>query len=346
MLKTIWVLFAIVGLLFASACSTDNAQTREVSATDTNNSVTGEPLASPLSSPPSATHTTDSETSTVTTPNISQISGTIYFGMQVAGGSQIFALELLSNDVRQITHLPDSHFAPAISPDGKLLAMAYSRNGASDMSDIAVMNLVTGDIHPVTNLGAISLGVSWMPNQDRLVFHSNKKGKGKFDIYTINLDGSDLTELKVDEVVSSKFTPKVTPDGMSVVYSDDRTGVFAIYSAPITGGTPQILAETPGRFEQLPTVSPDGKLLAFSSLRLADTSTVFIAESNGANAKAAFPLDKASTFASFSPDSMYIAASVHTLPKWEIMVTPVSITGEPVSVYQSLYPIEVMSWTK
>src|SRR6266516_3308736 len=59
----------------------------------------------------------------------------------------------------------------------------------------------------------------------------------------------------------SDALPDISPDGKWVVYSSAKAGTFAPWKVPIEGGEPVKLTD---QFSLSPTVSPDGKLVAFT----------------------------------------------------------------------------------
>jgi Tol biopolymer transport system component/DNA-binding winged helix-turn-helix (wHTH) protein len=93
------------------------------------------------------------------------------------------------------------------------------------------------------------------PDGRYVVFASNRSGN--FEIWRIDIDGSNLTRLTTSKGSNS---PSISPDGRWVVYlsTDDHS----LYRVPIEGGEPMRVA---GEAVGVSAVSPDGKSIAYFS---------------------------------------------------------------------------------
>ena len=87
-----------------------------------------------------------------------------------------------------------------------------------------------------------------------IVFQSNRSGSN--EIWRINADGSDLTQLTMG---GGNTDPHPTPDGEWVVYISNRDGKQFIWRTPIDGGEP---AQVTGKYSLDPRVSHEGRLVA------------------------------------------------------------------------------------
>ncbi len=104
----------------------------------------------------------------------------------------------------------------------------------------------------------------------KIAFVSDRDGD--LDIYTINPDGSDLTNLTADS--ANDFDPIWSPDGSRIAFLSDRDGnagrpTYGIFVMNADGTntislTPPDARNPRFRF-QLPTWSPDGSHIAFAS---------------------------------------------------------------------------------
>ncbi|MDQ3686507.1 MAG: protein kinase, partial [Acidobacteriota bacterium] len=139
--------------------------------------------------------------------------------------------------------------------------------------------------------------VSWT-RDNRIVYASTAGGKN--DIWMTGIDGGEQKQLTID--AGNNIDPAVTPDGKYIVFGSNRTGTSHIWRMDIDGGNPKQLTNgsneslpscTPDnrfviytsfvsgkptlwkvsidggapvqlidKFSMLPTVSPDGKLIA------------------------------------------------------------------------------------
>jgi Tol biopolymer transport system component len=155
--------------------------------------------------------------------------------------------------------------APAVSPDGKTVALAYSPDAESvDFStDLWTVSVDGSHLKRLTTTGDV-LSSSWSPDGKRLAFTDgsqleNSSSGAIGDLYVVDADGSDLHS------VGRSFTGLGrevgwSPDGSRIAFEDAEQRV--VLSDP-EGGAPEILA---GDGES-PAWSPDGRQIAFLRIR-------------------------------------------------------------------------------
>lgn len=78
-------------------------------------------------------------------------------------------------------------------------------------------------------------------------------------IWTVNVDGSDLTQLV------QGVAPVWSPDGTTLAYSSDISGNWGIWTMSADGSASTQLTITPGKNQLAPSYSPDGKWIAYTS---------------------------------------------------------------------------------
>lgn len=100
----------------------------------------------------------------------------------------------------------------------------------------------------------------WSADGKRIVFESTKDGK--FAVYTISADGSNLKKLTGDE--SNNEQPRWSPDGKQIVFISDRTGDLRLYTMNADGSRQRRIGNTDDT-DYLPEFSPKGDLLVFQS---------------------------------------------------------------------------------
>ena len=143
---------------------------------------------------------------------------------------------------------------PAWSPDGSRIAF-----GAGG---IRLWESATGLISQVS--GTASLGgaqPSWSPDGKRLAFTSLQ---GNHDIWVVNLDGSQLTNLTNGAGQCSQ--PAWSPDGTRIAFVSDRDGNDEIYLMNVDGSLQVNLTHNAASDEH-PTWSPDSTRIAFQTNR-------------------------------------------------------------------------------
>ena len=112
----------------------------------------------------------------------------------------------------------------------------------------------------------------------KIAFISNVDGLSQ--IFTMNPDGSDITQLTDD--AGRKSHPDWSPDGRSLIFTVrvvDRTNELSLIDAD--GTNPRRLPNTRGEVND-PAWSPDGGRIAFSN-RVDGNTDVYVIDLNGAN---------------------------------------------------------------
>jgi TolB protein len=80
-------------------------------------------------------------------------------------------------------------------------------------------------------------------------------------ICVINADGTGFRRITIDDN-AAHFYPSIAPDGQSIVYSANPTGVYEIFEADLLGNSKKLTSGL-GTLTS-PEISPDGKLIAFT----------------------------------------------------------------------------------
>jgi len=86
---------------------------------------------------------------------------------------------------------------------------------------------------------------------------------GRFNVWKVSAGGSWPVQLSASDDAQRQLAP--SPDGQSLVYAQDAGGneLYDLIAAPVEGGTPVRLTNTPDIREQRPHFSPDGATIAF-----------------------------------------------------------------------------------
>lgn len=146
---------------------------------------------------------------------------------------------------------------------------------------------------------------SWLPHISpdgkKVAFCSDRTGE--FNIYVMNLDGTDLTRLTDFD----SCNPQWSPDGSQIAFHSDVTGDFDIYKMDADGSNLVNLTNNPAT-DMGPNWSPDGKRISFISSRnsVGENTDIFIMNSDGSGVVDLTNNPSTNSGGSWSPDGRYL----------------------------------------
>ncbi len=186
------------------------------------------------------------------------------------------------------TRARDSH--PAVSPDGRWLVFASSRDRALDETSLWIAPLAA-DAVPVrvTSGPSIESHPTWTPDGAAIVFASTRDG-GDFDLWRLAIDRGHASgePVQLTRGPGHEITPAVAPDG-AVLYA----AVTPRGGAEVESHLEELLPDggirtlSAGPADTSPAVSPDGATIAFARPVVVDgraTSELWRMERGGAHA--------------------------------------------------------------
>lgn len=101
---------------------------------------------------------------------------------------------------------------------------------------------MAGAIAPPTRQNAAGFfNPDWSPDGGKIAFESTKSGK--YAVYTIKADGTDLQKLTADD--SDNDQPAWSPDGQQIVFVSRRDGHRQIYLMNADGSGQRRLTDSP-----------------------------------------------------------------------------------------------------
>lgn len=174
-------------------------------------------------------------------PRFSPDSGTVVFSLERGGNTDIYALNLSSGGLTQLTNAPSIETAPSFSPDGSQITFESDRTGSPQ---IYVMPASGGEGSRISG-GAGRYGTPvWSPRGDYIAF--TKQNEGRFHIGVMRADGSEerlLTASFLDE------GPTWAPNDRVLMFTRETAGAdgqTSLWSVDITGrNLKQIVTDGP-----------------------------------------------------------------------------------------------------
>ena len=163
-------------------------------------------------------------------PRFSPDGGTAVFSLERGGNTDIYAVNLSSGALTQLTNSPSIETAPSFSPDGSQIVFESDRTGGQQ---IYVMPASGGEGTRISG-GKGRYGTPvWSPRGDYIAF--TKQNEGRFHIGVMRTDGSEerlLTASFLDE------GPTWAPNGRVLMFTRETSGgggQSSLWSVDITG---------------------------------------------------------------------------------------------------------------
>jgi TolB protein len=141
--------------------------------------------------------------------------------LSVEGNPDIFTINQEGKILGRFTNHWGIDVSPAFSPDGKKIAFVSNRSGSPQ---IYVRDLTHGTEERLTFEGSYNTSPAWS-SLNRIAFTS--MNHGRFEIYTIDPDGSHLR--KLTEGQGNNEDVCWSPDGRYLMFSSTRSGNYSLY---------------------------------------------------------------------------------------------------------------------
>jgi Tol biopolymer transport system component len=202
----------------------------------------------------------------------------VFSGSSIKGDNDHLLLaDTKTGSLRPITAGLDGEADPFLSADGARLAFTASKND----QDIVEIPL---DGSPMRNMLATSTEEhcpTWSPKGDQFAYAKQHNGMDEIWIHNIGdglerplITAASFREGKTDRVSE----PRYSPDGQRIAFSRVANGTYSIWVASVAGGPPAPLGVDN---EMVPTWSPDGAWIAYTSVEVSGAGLFKIASGGG-----------------------------------------------------------------
>jgi TolB protein len=147
------------------------------------------------------------------------------------------------------------NLAPALSPNGTLLAYTSYRSGNPNLY---VRNLLTGAEERLTSGAGLAMAGSWSADGRYLALSHTIDSNSEIFVY----DTKSKQMKRITNDWGIDVSPRFAPDGKRLVFVSDRAGSPQVYITDLQGGAPVRLTYE-GRYNTAPTWSPRSDIIAF-----------------------------------------------------------------------------------
>ena len=176
---------------------------------------------------------------------------------------------------------------PVWSPAGQRIAFVSNRDNS--FGDVFVMNADGSDQVNLTNSRSYDFTPSWSPDGNRIAFASNRSGET--EVYVMDVDGTDVTQLTDTPGDPSSWRPVWSPDGSRIAFvrQSDETfdpDVVELYVMNADGSNQVSLTPNDEWQHYNADWSPDGTRIVYDRFKW-DTrmseSEVYVMDADGSN---------------------------------------------------------------
>jgi TolB protein len=183
-------------------------------------------------------------------------------------GAELYLSDLDGNNVKRLTNNKIYEAEVTYAPDGHKILFGRQINGEMDLW---TMNPDGSDQKQITFTHDWQEGGAlYMPDNKTIITRAWKKSEEgnrmkSMQLFTLNEDGSNLKQITFEE--GTHWAPSPAPDGVHVLYVKLLPPHnFEIFLLNLSTMEEKRITNNPA-FDGFPTISPDGKTVAFSSAR-------------------------------------------------------------------------------
>lgn len=153
---------------------------------------------------------------------------------------EIFTMNADGTGSTKLTNIAGNDTTPRFSPSGTMIVFSSDRDGSNE---IFTMTSSGGNQTQLTYTNKVdNVTPMYSTDESKILYCTNGNGSGKYQIYTMNTDGTNANCLTNSPY--NEQSPCYSIDGKKVVFSSDRNGNTDIYTMNASDGTNQLRITT------------------------------------------------------------------------------------------------------
>ena len=183
------------------------------------------------------------------------------FARIIGARAEISIYDLARNRVVRNYAIPgvDEVFSPTWSPDASQIVFSGIAHG---FTNLYLLQTATGSMRPLTDDPFAELQPAWSPDGRQVAFVTDRfttnladLAPGPYRIALRDMQSGAVTEFS-SPLSADETNPQWSPDGQTLYFLSDATGIANLYRQPRKGGTPEALTNTATGISGITPLSP------------------------------------------------------------------------------------------
>jgi TolB protein len=177
---------------------------------------------------------------------------TLYYMSHRATYADIYSHDLTTGERKMFANYPGSNLSPAVSRDGRKVAMILSKSGSPDLY-IADAN--GSNLQQLTKTKDAESSPTWSPDGSKICYASDDT-RG---LFIIGSNGGQPRRLRTEGAGGRLTEPDWSPDGKTIIFTSQVAGGFSLWTVPADGSkTPTQLVDG-----EDPSWAPNSRTVVF-----------------------------------------------------------------------------------
>jgi TolB protein len=150
--------------------------------------------------------------------------GLVLFAMGDGRYTHLFVYDPYSLPFTRLTADKWDDEDPAISPDGKQIALSSNRDG---QWDIYIMDITLDQVKRVTNTKTYDGQPEWSPDGQNIVYQT--MNGSNLDLILLPIEDENASPIQITENAGDNFGASWSPDGQQIAFTTNRNGKNEIW---------------------------------------------------------------------------------------------------------------------